>query len=1162
MTGFRKIIMMALQKDMDKYLTIEPLEDNFQIQFYNECNAQYSLNGGLWAPFGDDYMSPIMNVGDKLYVKCELEPGYGTGQFYTEQSFDLSGNCNSLIFGDNAHLYDDLTGYSGCYSGLFYNCVGLRNVSKDFLPATTLEEYCYQNMFDSCESLIKTPELPATTLADECYAYMFSWCTSLVTPPELPATTLATSCYAYMFYDCSSLTTAPELPATTLADNCYDRMFEGCTSLASAPALPATTLAEWCYSYMFYGTNVLPDCTNIDFTSESVVASGGLRGLFAGTKVTDEDLYNILHINSSTGKYWLPVTTLTNYCYDNMFGGCSSLVTAPELPATTLAEGCYYSMFQDCTSLVATPVLPATTLAENCYQYMFGGCKNLTTINRIYGATMANYCCAEMFHNCTSLTTPPDLRSLYLADNCYAGMFDGCSNLTSTPALPAENVPYGAYASMFRNCYKLTNVQEIRAKSIGEKACQYMFSGCISLETMPELSITTLGTYCCREMFYGCTRLITIPILPATTLANYCYHKMFYGCSRMASSPVLPAKTLVTGCYQYMFQNCTTLKKITALFTTSPTSSHTQSWVSGVASNGIFLKGRDATWNVRGTSGVPTNWDFIQDGYENDYVCIESVDGRNINVSWSQNSSTGKMYYSFNALDWTEMSGQPGDASAGSSKIYLKGEGLTPLTSGSYLGMGKISVSPVTTMYKLSGNSMSLLFGDNGYKNTSLSGKDYAFYGLFTNNQNLTSISKDFLPATTLSSSCYRVMFDLCGKLTNIPDLPATTLKSYCYAGMFQNCNSLTDLSNEILPSKTLAQNCYASMFFQCTNLTHAPELPATTLVTGCYSSMFYTYSSAKLKYINAAFVTTPSDDYTMSWVSGAASKGVFIKNKNATWTTTGANAIPAGWTVYNEPLYKQYLTIEALEDGLTAKLSTNSCQYTLDGITWTTLAANTNTPSVNKGQKIHFRGNLTPTTSAGIGTFTISKKCNILGNAMSMLFGDNASSNLSLSGKNYAFYKLFYNCTNIVNVNPDLLPATTLSQSCYRSMFQGCTSLVKAPELPARTLQSYCYYYMFYGCSSLTVSPVLYGSTLVSYCYGYMFANCSKLNTITALFSTTPSSSYTGNWVSGVASSGTFYKNPNLTTTLPNAHYAVPAGWIQKPHSSGAGGGAGGDAS
>lgn len=45
---------------------------------------------------------------------------------------------------------------------------------------------------------------------------------------------------------------------------------------------------------------------------------------------------------------------------------------------------------------------------------------------------------------------------------------------------------------------------------------------------------------------------------------------------------------------------------------------------------------------------------------------------------------------------------------------------------------------------------------------------------------------------------------------------------------------------------------------------------------------------------------------------------------------------------VYYQPVipltYDNYLTIEALEDGLTVKLSTNSCQYSNDvlhGLTW-----------------------------------------------------------------------------------------------------------------------------------------------------------------------------------------------------------------------------------
>ena len=67
-----------------------------------------------------------------------------------------------------------------------------------------------------------------------------------------------------------------------------------------------------------------------------------------------------------------------DYCYDNMFNGCTSLTQAPELPATTLARSCYSMMFYNCSSLTQAPELPATTLANYCYDNMFNGCTSLT----------------------------------------------------------------------------------------------------------------------------------------------------------------------------------------------------------------------------------------------------------------------------------------------------------------------------------------------------------------------------------------------------------------------------------------------------------------------------------------------------------------------------------------------------------------------------------------------------------------------------------------------------------------------------------------------------------------------------------------------------------------------------------------------------------------
>ena len=132
---------------------------------------------------------------------------------------------------------------------------------------------------------------------------------------------------------------------------------------------------------------------------------------------------------------------------------------------------------------------------------------------------------------------------------------------------------------------------------------------------------------------------------------------------------------------------------------------------------------------------------------------------------------------------------------------------------------------------------------------------------------------------------------------TNIltaPVLPGTSLDNYVYMSMFENCSNLTKAP--ALPATTLVAYCYEYMFRNCSSLTTAPALPATKLTTSCYQYMFY--GCSKLNYIKAMFTTTPGKNYTYNWVEGVSSKGTFVKNHAATWTTTGVHAIPTGWTV------------------------------------------------------------------------------------------------------------------------------------------------------------------------------------------------------------------------------------------------------------------------
>ena len=141
-----------------------------------------------------------------------------------------------------------------------------------------------------------------------------------------------------------------------------------------------------------------------------------------------------------------------------------------------------------------------------------------------------------------------------------------------------------------------------------------------------------------------------------------------------------------------------------------------------------------------------------------------------------------------------------------------------------------------------------------------------------------------------------------------------------------------------------------------------------------------------------------------------------------------------------------------------------------------------------------------------------------------------------------YCYSAMLGGCTNLVNA-PEL-PATMLARACYEYMFYGCTSLTTAPVLPATTLADACYYDMFRDCTSLVTAPELPVETLTDRCYFQMFYGCTNLNYIKAMFTTTPSHTYTENWVNGVSATGTFVKNSAAGWTNTFGINAIPTGW------------------
>lgn len=179
--------------------------------------------------------------------------------------------------------------------------------------------------------------------------------------------------------------------------------------------------------------------------------------------------------------------------------------------------------------------------------------------------------------------------------------------------------------------------------------------------------------------------------------------------------------------------------------------------------------------------------------------------------------------------------------------------------------------------------------------------------------------------------------------------------------------------------------------------------------------------------------------------------------------------------------------------------------------------------------------------TGTNNNSITTSGIHNLCGNIMSLLYGDNFHNQTAFSNQ-IIFPSLFRNDITLVNAENLVLPATTLTYSCYGSMFNGCTSLTTAPTLPATTLATSCYAGMFIGCNSLTTAPSLPATTLANYCYIGMFYNCSNLSTVTIYADDISATDCLDNWLDGVSSTGDFY---NLgRATYPRGVSGIPTGW------------------
>ena len=505
----------------------------------------------------------------------------------------------------------------------------------------------------------------------------------------------------------------------------------------------------------------------------------------------------------------------TTYTFLALFIDCTNLVSAENLilPATRLGDSCYSYMFQGCTSLTTAPALPATTLAERCYEYMFYGC--------------------------TSLTTAPELPATTLVTFCYNSMFQGCTSLTAAPALPATKLTETCYYRMFENCTSLNYIKCL-ATSISASNCTYNWvSGVSSTGTFvknPKMTEWTTGKNGIPSGWvvedYGI--LLTgitisdlvwetnVPASGGTATKDNCSYCIIANYSGGTTSEVT-SESIVNGSQIVESSQITSAHTAGTLTLTA-----TYSGYSAEASVTIMQDGYNPP-----TPPSPTG--------SSEYLTFTILSAGTINWRASDTSIAKTIEYKLNNGEWTSITSNTGSSAPtitvnSGDKLQFRGNNTEYNTGAAYYN----SFSGSTAYFNLSGNILSLFYGDNF----------------------------DAQTAPTI--------FEL--------------------GDMFQSTNVI-DAGGLLLPN-IVRRYCYFEMFCFCTKLTTAPVLPATTLEFKCYSAMFYGCTS--LNYIKCLATDISEKDCTESWVYGVSSTGTFVKASSMNNWTTGENGIPSGWTVTN----------------------------------------------------------------------------------------------------------------------------------------------------------------------------------------------------------------------------------------------------------------------
>ena len=794
----------------------------------------------------------------------------------------------------------------------------------------------------------------------------------------------------------------------------------------------------------------------------------------------------------SAAKLLLPATTLYNNCYYYMFYNCTALTTAPAtLPATTLAQECYYGMFQGCTALTTAPsILPATTLANSCYY--------------------------NMFRSCTSLTTAPELPATTVVYQCYYYMFQDCSNLNYVKCLLTN--PQTNYSSDWLSgvassgkFIKSPNVTWATGVSGIPSGWTVLTKGITLLQSLNVATIETVeldsGTG-----YYTINGGSHIPITESTT--NIPITQAMNGQTLLAYGELNgepEQKTLTLSWTDY--SPAVTITETDNFVTiTSPTA---DSITYRLGSSGEYTNYTEPVYIAADTTiyviATRTVSGIVYTTNDSQAVTHTVIPPSNLTITClgtlvvisATNATT--LEYNFDGSSTYTTYTQP-FAISQTVTVYAKATNVDgSITASQECIYNAYGVPFYIEDVSGSDNTISIRGVNNNAPKITIEKSLDCINWESMGTTSTTAITATVPANGKLYLRCSTNAWTSDTNKNNYNRIVSAT-SNFNVGG---NINSLlygSSFNGQTEFPSTVQVNVFYKLFETNAHVINAVnlKLPSDTLKTYCYYGMFYGCTG-----LTTAPATLPATNLTTNCYDS-----MFY---GCTALTTPPTLPATTLTSYCYSNMFQGCTSLTSAPALPATTLASYCySHMFDGCSALTTAPTT----------------LTATTLADYCCQYMFQNCTSLTTVPVL-----PATTLA----NHCYFWMFAGCSSLTTA-PALL-ATDLTNYCYCLMFANCTSLVNAPALSATTLAQSCYSNMFDGCTSLVNAPVLPATTLAQGCYAFMFRTCTSLTYIKCLATDISATNCTKDWVKDVTASGTFVKNPSMSSWTTGT-YGIPSGW------------------